>query len=224
MAKKLSIEDKTKELRYEGFGFSDKAINLLHSININKNKLITMSLKDFDKVYSSLKYKGWLLEIANVLNLNGYPTLLEQFNDSCDFKKEYRALGYSNEMDFGIIVYDIIMKKSITIAQIQEMTFEDFNKYRGLGYNKIKLLKEQLESYGLTTKIVLGPTPEEEKAAREKLYKETKEKFYTLLIEKTNLDPKNNPYDKWLLSEYKKGNKDITLASLESKIRQLEEL
>ena len=95
--------------------------------------------------------------------------MLEQFNDSCDFKKEYRALGYSNEMDFGIIVYDIIMKKSITISQIQEMTFEDFNKYRGLGYNKIKLLKEQLESYGLTTKIVLGPTPEEEKAAREKI-------------------------------------------------------
>ena len=62
------------------------------------------------------------------------------------------------------------------------------------------------------------------KQLEKKLYKETKEKFYTLLIEKTNLDPKNNPYDKWLLSEYKKANKDITLASLVSKIRQLEEL
>ena len=224
MAKKLSVLDKTIELGYEGFGFSDKAINLLHHVNINKDKLINMSYKDFDNVYSSLKYKGWLFEIVNVLNQNGYPTLLMEFNDAHDYKKEYRALGYSDEMDFGTVVYGIIMDKSITLEQLQEMTFEDFNKYRGLGYNKIKLLKEQLEGYGLNTKIVLGQSPEDVKAAKEKLYKETKEKFYKLLIEKTNLDPNNNPYDKWLLNEYKKFNKDITLASLESKIRQLEEL
>ena len=224
MAKKVNVDELMIELGYEGFGFSKRAKIFITKHKISKEKMITLKERDFDDNYFGERYKGFLRDIANVLSTNGYPKLLEELNEPSDIRKQYMALGFTDDFNWGTRFFWAIINNNISLEELCEMSYEQLLTYDGVGYEKAKIIKSELEKFGHENKIVIGLSPEEEKIERTKNIKELKEKLVQVLIEKSNLDPINNKYDKWLVTDYKKTLKDVTIKGLESKIRQLEEL
>lgn len=222
--KKINIEEKMIELGYEGFNFSKRGKIFLTSNNISKDILITLTQDDFRNKYYDERYKGFLHDLANVLNDNGYPSLLDQLNEPSPLELEYIKLGYTQDFNWGISFNRALRKGNISLEQLCKMTYDEIIKFKGIGHEKVCLVKSELERFGYENNIVIGLSPEELKIEKEKQQKDLKEKLITLLIEKSNLDPKNNLYDKWIISEYKKSIKDLTIKSLVVRIKQLEEL
>lgn len=222
--KKINIDERIIELGYEGFNFSKKAKNYLTYHNLEKATLITLTEDDFRNNYYDERYKGYLYEIADVLKENGYPNLYEEIHAPSAYELEMIALGYVDDFKWsGSFSWDL-KQKNISLTQLCEMTYDDLRKFDGIGHERIALIKSELDRFGYKNNIILPLSPKEQKAEREKYKKELIEKLITLLFEQSNLEPKNNPYDKWIISEYKKSLKELTVKSLESRLKQLKEL
>ena len=212
------------ELGYEGFDFSKRAKNYLTYHNLDKDTLITLNKDDFYHNYYSERYKGYLYEIADVLNANGYSKLYDEIHAPTEYQLEMLALGYKDDFNWSGHFSWWLYENKISLEKLCQMTYEDIKKIDGFGFERIAIIKSELDRLGYKNNIILGLSPAELKAEKEEHQKDLKDKIISLIIEKSNLDPKNNQYDKWIISEYKKSLKDITAKGLESRLKQLEEL
>ena len=212
----VDVETIKRELDLEEFDFSEYVFKVLYHLKFNKKRLLEADYfylegykyvddEVIKEIAEELKSKGY--HNIEIINLSYGDYLLMQLGYPIDVFKVARKCDL------------IIRRNDLTFEKIKTSSYEELLAFEGMGDTKIRELVRGLEAANVEHSIILPPSAEEIKLARQKAKEEASNALLELIITYSNLDIKN-PIDKQIYNDYKSYINSLTLKKIEAKLER----
>ncbi len=212
----IDIETIKRELDLEDFELSEYTFKVLYHLDFNRKRLLEANYFSF-KWYKYID-DDVIKEIAEELHSKGYNNI-EIVNMSYgDY--QLMQLGYPVDVFKVARKCDLIIRRNdLTFEKLKTSSYEELLAFEGMGDTKIRELVRGLEAANIEHTIVLPPSTEENRLAKQKAKEEASNALLELIITYSNLDIKN-PIDKQIYNDYKSYINSLTLKKIEEKLER----
>lgn len=212
----VDVETIKRELDLEEFDFSEYVFKVLYHLKFNKKRLLEADYfylegykyvddEVIKEIAEELKSKGY--HNIEIINLSYGDYLLMQLGYPIDVFKVARKCDM------------IIRRNDLTFEKLKTSSYEELLAFEGMGDTKIRELVRGLEAANIEHTIVLPPSTEENRLAKQKAKEEASNALLELILTYSNLDIKN-PIDKQIYNDYKSYINSLTLKKIEDKLER----